>query len=71
MSVTTRDGRNRMATNALEESAPSCRSPRFFEETEKLREEVTTVAAVLLGEPRPRWVWLRRSLALCSDASAE
>ena len=29
-------------------------SPRFFEETEKIRGEVTTVAALLLGDPRPR-----------------
>ena len=28
--------------------------PRIFEETEKIRGEVTTVAALLLGEPRPR-----------------
>ena len=28
--------------------------PRFFEEAEKLRAEVITVAALLLGDPRPR-----------------
>ena len=28
--------------------------PRFFEETEKMRGEVTTVAALLQGDPHPR-----------------